>query len=290
MAPRYHRPALRPRRPGAPIARAPRQAPAGVAPSRDIRALTELIGTAAGPGPDAAAACGGPIQQWCDGVALVRGRTGSFADYWHRHNDRALTGTGPLWAVLGDSTAQGLGADHPQDGYVGQVHAEVVRRTGTPWRVVNLSSSGATTQDVIRGQLLRLACLPAVPDLVTCGVGTNDLLRVPLPRLRALFRALIDALPDNAVVLDLPLPENRWRVGRLAAPYVARVNSAIYAAARARPLPVAYVSGHFTPPWAGKFSADDFHPNGVGYRDWCRAVLQAIPDMPLPAMGPIGNH
>ena len=30
---------------------------------------------------------------------------------------------GPLWVVLGDSTAQGLGAPTPDGGYVGQVLA-----------------------------------------------------------------------------------------------------------------------------------------------------------------------
>ena len=206
-----------------------------------------------------------------------------FAAYWRRRNGWALAGSGPLWVALGDSAAQGLGARHPEDGYVGQGRVHLVHRTGHPWRVLNLSRSGATIPDVLAEQLPLLADLPASPALVTCGVGTNDLLRSSLPRVRAAFRALIDALPGNAVMLDIPLPRGRWGLGRLAVPYVARANSAIHAAARARRLPVAYVSDHFTPPWTGKFGADDFHPSGEGYRDWCRAVLQAVPGLLLPA-------
>jgi acyl-CoA thioesterase-1 len=219
----------------------------------------------------------GRFGQWCDGIAVVRAHRAEFAEYWQRHNQRAVAGTGPLWVALGDSAAQGLGAQRPQCGYVGQAHTELVRQTGQSWRVLNLSSSGATIQDLLRDQLPHLAALRTAPDLITCGVGYNDVLRLPLPRVRAMLRALIDALPDSTVVLDLPLPEAIWRIGRFAAPYVARVNSTIHAAARERRLPVAYVSSHFTPPWTGKFGPDQFHPSDTGYRDWSRAVLQAIP-------------
>jgi acyl-CoA thioesterase-1 len=230
---------------------------------------------------------GGHFRQWCDGVAQVRAHRAAFAEYWYHHNERALAADGPLWVALGDSAAQGLGATHPRHGYVGQAQAYLTRRSGRPWRVLNLSRSGATIPDLLHEQLPRLAALPITPDLVTCGVGTNDLFRVPLPKVRALFRTLIDAMPDNSVILDIPLPKGRWGIGRIAAPYVARANTTIYAAARARRLPVAYVSSHFTPPWAGKFGPDDFHPNADGYRHWCRAVLQVLPpsllDRPAPA-------
>jgi acyl-CoA thioesterase-1 len=226
------------------------------------------------------------LQQWRDGIATVRADRAPFAEYWQLRNEWALAGTGPLWVALGDSAAQGLGAAHPQEGYVGQAHAHLVHRTGQPWRVLNLSCSGATIPDVLQEQLPRLATLPRAPALVTCGVGVNDLFRTPLPKVRAQLRTLIEALPGNAVMLDIPLPRGRWRIGRLAVPVVARANSAIYAAARTRRLPVAHVSRHFTAPWSGKFGPDDFHPNDVGYRDWCRALVQAVSGLLWPALRP----
>jgi lysophospholipase L1-like esterase len=57
---------------------------------------------------------------------------------------------------------------------------------------------------------------------------------------------------------------------------VTRINRAIHAAAAARGLPVAEVSAHFLPPWTGKFAPDCFHPSQDGYRDWSRALLEAI--------------
>ena len=115
----------------------------------------------------------GPFGRWADGVTAMREDCMAFAPHWRAHNDRVLDAEGPLWVVLGDSTAQGLGAPSPDGGYVGQVLAELRQRTGLPWRVLNLSVSGSLTRDVLHGQLPQL---PAEPALVTCGIGINDIL------------------------------------------------------------------------------------------------------------------
>ncbi|HZB51563.1 MAG TPA: SGNH/GDSL hydrolase family protein, partial [Mycobacteriales bacterium] len=265
---------------------AARALPAGRTPVELLVTAAELL--AALPGGSLLPGGSPPdrFRRWCEGVTVVAGDRERFAEHWERHNERALRRAGPLWVALGDSAAQGLGAWHPDGGYVSQACAELRRRTGEPWRVVNWSRSGATTADLLVDQLPRLAELPRPPDLVTCGTGANDLLRYPLPRVRALFRSLLAEVPDTAVILDVPLPHGRWGVGPLAAPYVARLNTTIHAAAAARGLPVAYVSQHFTRPWAGKFGPDDFHPNQDGYRLWSDAVLAAVP----PARGVPDSH
>jgi len=216
----------------------------------------------------------GPFGRWADGVTAMREDCAAFARHWQAHNDRVLGLDGPLWVVLGDSTAQGLGAPSPDGGYVGQVLNGLRERTGLPWRVFNLSVSGALTRDVIGGQLLRT---PAGADLVTCGIGVNDILYTSPARLFADLRALIAAVPEQTVLLDLPLPAGCWGfLGRASVPYVARINRAIHQAAAARGLPVAEVSAHFGPPWAGKFASDCFHPSRYGHRDWARAVLATL--------------
>ena len=224
----------------------------------------------------------GPFGRWADGVAAMREDCAAFARHWQEHNDRVLAmdpGYGPLWVVLGDSTAQGLGAPSPDGGYVGQVLAELRQRTGQPWRVVNLSVSGALTRDVIGAQLPRL---PAHADLVTCGIGVNDILYTSPGKLFADLRALIAAVPDQTVVLDLPLPTGYGGLlGRVGVPYVNRINRTIHRAASARGLPVAEVSAHFLPPWAGKLASDCFHPSQDGYRDWSRALLAAVARDPV---------
>ena len=90
--------------------------------------------------------------------------------------------------VLGDSTAQGLGASSPLHGYVGQVLMHL-RRTGSPWRVLNLSRSGAQTRHVLDDQLPPVYGL--TPALVTCGIGNNDILGTPPKRFRDHLRQVI---------------------------------------------------------------------------------------------------
>jgi acyl-CoA thioesterase-1 len=157
--------------------------------------------------------------------------------------------------------------------------------------VVNLSVSGALTRDVLNDQLPRL---PVAPDLVTCGIGANDVLYTAPTKLLRDLRALVGALPDHTVVLDLPLPTGLWGIlGRISVPYVARINRTIHQAARARGLPVAEVSAHFLPPWHGKFACDYFHPSQEGYRDWTRALLAAVPPAAAadhPGRGPVRSR
>lgn len=216
----------------------------------------------------------GPFGRWADGVSAMREDCAVFARHWQDNNDQVLALDGPLWVALGDSTAQGLGASRPDGGYVGQVLADLRQRTGLPWRVLNLSVSGSLTRDVLGAQL---PLMPAGANLVTCGIGVNDILYTSPAKLFADLRALIAAVPDHTVLLDLPLPAGCWGVlGRASVPYVARINRTIHQAAAARGLRVAEVSAHFLPPWAGKFASDCFHPSQDGYRDWARALLPAV--------------
>jgi acyl-CoA thioesterase I len=223
----------------------------------------------------------GRFGRWTDGVTAMREDCVSFASYWRAHNDRVLhdiemgIDNGPLWVALGDSTAQGLGAPDPRGGYVGQALQQLRRRTGKHWRVLNLSVSGALIRDVLGEQIPRL---PREPDLVTCGVGANDILYSAPGKLFSDLRAVLAAVPEQTVMLDLPLPTGYgWLVGRMSVPYITRINRVIHEVAKDRGLPVAEVSAQFTPPWTGKFSVDSFHPSQDGYRDWTRALLATLP-------------
>ncbi len=223
----------------------------------------------------------GKFGRWTDGVETLRHDRVTFAAYWHARNERVLRDRatdpdpGPLWVALGDSTAQGLGASSPDGGYVGQTLQQLRRASGQHWQVLNLSVSGALIRDVLARQVPLLADLK--PDLVTCGAGVNDILYSAPGRLFADLRALLAAVPDGTVLLDLPLPAgNWWIVGHMSVPYITRINRVIREVAEYRALPVAEISAHFTAPWAGKFGCDNFHPSQDGYRDWTRALLAAV--------------
>lgn len=189
-----------------------------------------------------------------------------FAEGWRRSNEAPADPAAPLWVVLGDSTAQGIGATSLGTGYVGQVQAWLSERDGTPWRVLNISRSGAVAADVLSEQLPRLADLPP-PALLSCAIGANDLLRRSARLLDDLV-AIASQLPAGALLANLPrgLHERRARV----------VNGHLVEVTAAHGLRLVDLWSTTGPPWRGKFAADQFHPNDVGYRHWAAAFVAAL--------------
>lgn len=208
------------------------------------------------------------------GVRNVHAQVATYAEAWEEANALTLTGSGPLWVVLGDSTAQGIGAPGYEQGYVGQLRQVLEQRSGQRWRVLNLSRSGARVADVVAAQLPRLEALEVQdvqPELVTCAIGANDLMaRTPPGRFDVDLRAILARLPEGAVVATVP---QGLRPARAV-----EINDLIRAEAPAAGLRVADVWAHTGPPWRGKFAADGFHPGALGYADWARAFVEALAD------------
>lgn len=209
------------------------------------------------------------------GIRHVHSQVALYSTAWDESNAALIEGLGsasssdPLWVVLGDSTAQGIGAHGHEHGYVGQVRGALVEQTGRPWRVLNLSKSGAKTEHVIDVQLPRLESLEVVPDLVSCAIGANDLVRrTPPPALIAGLEEVMKRLPRGSVVATLPQG--------LRPSVAVAVNEEIRTRASAAGLKVADVWAHTTGPWTGRLAADGFHPNAHGYQAWATAFLEAI--------------
>ena len=184
---------------------------------------------------------------------------------WDAANEQALLATGPLWVVLGDSAAQGVGASSHDRGWVGQVRERLAAADPRPWRVLNLSRSGARTRDVVDAQWPRAAGLDH--DLVTAVVGGNDALRTPAERWLQDAEDLCGLLPAGAVVATVARGVFERKT--------ARVNARIRAVAAERGLRVADLWAHTGPPYRGLY-ADGFHPNDAGYRQWADAVCEAL--------------
>ncbi|MGI9023457.1 MAG: SGNH/GDSL hydrolase family protein [Acidimicrobiales bacterium] len=206
------------------------------------------------------------------GVRQVHAQVAPFARAWDEANDAARAGEGPLWVVLGDSTAQGIGATSYDQGYVGQLRAALDGHSSVPWRVLNLSRSGAKATDVVATQLRLLEALADPPELVTCAIGANDMFPTPLPALLSSMREILRRLPKGAVIATVP---QGLRPARAMA-----INDVIRAEAPAAGLAVADVWAHTAPPWHGKLAADGFHPGVAGYADWAAAFAEALPDDP----------
>jgi lysophospholipase L1-like esterase len=203
------------------------------------------------------------------GLRRVHAQVAVYAKAWDEANELALAASGPLWVVLGDSTAQGIGAPGPDEGYVGQVHRMLEATSGEAWRVLNLSKSGGRVADVLATQVPRLEALAVAPDLVTCAIGSNDIIRrTPLPQVERDLREIIGRLPPGSVVATLPAGLWRERVDA--------IDAVIRSAAAERGLRVADVGARTGPPWEGKYAEDRFHPGALGYADWAAAFAETL--------------
>lgn len=208
------------------------------------------------------------------GLRRVHAQVPVYAKAWDEANALALAASGPLWVALGDSTAQGIGAPSPDQGYVGLVHRVLEERTGQAWRVLNLSKSGGRMADVLAGQLPRLEALEQTPALVTCAVGANDIVRrTPLAQAEREMREIMARLPAGSVIGNLPQGLGPTRIRPL--------NHLIESEAAGAGLRVADVYAHTGPPWEGKFAEDRFHPGALGYAHWAAAFTEALDLDPL---------
>jgi lysophospholipase L1-like esterase len=197
------------------------------------------------------------------GVREVQTQVEPYARAWERHNREAVAADGPLWVVLGDSMAQGVGASAYDRGWVGQLAA-----TMPAHRLVNLSVSGGRVSDLLERQLPAMEALGVAPDLVTVVIGSNDLIsrrwRVGLAER---FTQLLERLPHGAVVATQP-------GGR---PGSAELNRLLDRAAAAGDIVLAEFRTPRMRSWRGKLSADHFHPNDLGYAGMADIVRDALP-------------
>jgi lysophospholipase L1-like esterase len=191
-----------------------------------------------------------------------------------------------LYVALGDSTVEGVGASGEATTYVGRLAARL-REIYPAARSVNLGVAGATSADVLNGQLERALALR--PDLVTLSVGPNDVTRrVPVERYEAHMRAILERLTreTRAVVVVNLLPDlaltPRFR-GQPEEPAVARAtlafNEALRRAARAYPVEVVdlYEPSRQEVPLRPELIADDgYHPSDAGYARWAELMWQGL--------------
>ncbi|GII92661.1 SGNH/GDSL hydrolase family protein [Sinosporangium siamense] len=189
---------------------------------------------------------------------------------------------GPLrLAVLGESTAAGVGVANHDEGLAGHLSRSLARRTGraVEWQVA--ARSGANAKVTIRDLLPLLK--PA--DLVVIVLGVNELLDMtPLRSLEVDLIHLIDNAPaDRVVVTGMPpvarfpaLPQPLRATMGLRARAIDRVlaSAARKSGAHYAPtsLPAAF-SPHNGPTF---FAPDGFHPSARGYAAWAEDLASAL--------------
>ncbi len=199
-----------------------------------------------------------------------------YTQWWDEQNQEAAVADGPLLVAIGDSTAIGIGADSPERSYVGLLQRDLSERDGEPWRVINLAISGARLDDALERQLPALASLS--PDLVTCCIGSNDLVwGRETTGLRDRLRKVVAQLPPQSVVGSLGGSSAR---GQLA-------NRALRNATSEREIPLVATWSEFGSHPGKRMAADRFHPNDLGYelmaRPFGRELGLTYPDAPTTA-------
>jgi lysophospholipase L1-like esterase len=202
------------------------------------------------------------------GIREVMDTVEPFASAWDRHNHAELDRSGPLWVALGDSSAQAIGASSWDAGYVSLLTQRLRDVTGEAWRVINLSMSGGRFSDVTERQLPMMERLGVTPDLITCVVGSNDVIwRLRTPAVLADARTYARALPDEAVISLVGYTRNA-RQRRTA------VNRILTEEADSGRLHTCQVWKWPAP--EGSLAADNFHPSDLGYSYMAELLWQAI--------------
>ncbi|MGH1492506.1 MAG: SGNH/GDSL hydrolase family protein [Acidimicrobiales bacterium] len=216
------------------------------------------------------------------GIREVSSQIEPYTKWWSDQNQSALQQTDrPLLAVIGDSTAVGIGASAPDRGYVGLVRDALdLRDAGQAdgWRVINLAQSGARSADGLDRQLPiidDLQASPSAPSVVICSIGTNDVVwSKDTTSLRERLKELIARLPDCALVALVAGESPRARLA----------NRTIRNAAGERGLPVVNPWGEPGPPPQQRLAADRFHPSDLGHLLMARPFTRQL-NAPEPTAG-----
>lgn len=170
-----------------------------------------------------------------------------------------------------------MGASRVDHGYVPLLAVRLGEAVGRQVVVTNLSAPGASVRDVVREQLPLLAELARPADILTVGIGGNDVLQAHGNAI-SFEKHLADvlaALPAGSFVSDVPWFATPPRTGRavelaeIARCLIERHGHhlvGLHEAMRAKgPLHL------YT-----RLAVDLVHPNDAGYREWADAFWDAI--------------
>jgi lysophospholipase L1-like esterase len=187
--------------------------------------------------------------------------------------DRAI-----LYVALGDSTVEGVGASGAALNYVSRLHARL-RSVYPRARASNLGVAGATSADVVAGQLPR--AVEARPDLVTLSVGPNDLTgRVPLARYERHMETILATLAreTTAVVVVSLLPDLAV-TPRFARSPERQFNDVLRRLVRAHGAELVDLhaaSRREVPGRPDLVASDGYHPSDAGYARWADLMWEGI--------------
>ena len=192
--------------------------------------------------------------------------------------------SGPIvYVALGDSTGSGFGAR--SGGYVARLFTRLLEHRPSS-ELENLCVSGSTTEDVLRGQLQ-----PGVdksPDLVTLGIGINDIGHgFSIDQFAKNYDQILSTLKENTeaeiVVTNIPDISSAPRIpAAMRAQYqrqIEQFNQRLEEIARRHEVTifdVFTITRRELPSHPEYFSSDGFHPSDAGYEMWAEHMWPAL--------------
>jgi lysophospholipase L1-like esterase len=191
---------------------------------------------------------------------------------------------GPIvYVALGDSTGAGIGARN--GGYVARLHKRLLdQRPGS--ELLNLCISGATTEDVLRRQLQR--SVAKSPDLVTLGIGINDIGHgFTIEQFAKNYDEILTTLKQQTkaaiVVTNIPDVSSAPRIpGSMRNEYqrqIEQFNKRLEEIARRHEVTifdVFTITRRELPSHPEYFSSDGFHPSDEGYELWAEEMWPTL--------------
>ena len=207
------------------------------------------------------------IGRFSDGVAEVDAQVEHYHQQWDAANELARRQEGPLWVALGDSSSQGVGASTWENGWTHQVLDRLRSATGESWRLINLSISGGRFLDVADRQVPVLNTMLDKPQLVTCVIGSNDLMwRRGVGGITSDANRTVDRVPEGALVSKLNGPGPRPKL----------LNEIFDRGASTKNHQLFNIWNW--PSGRGALASDRVHPSDVGYQHMTELAWSAVGD------------
>lgn len=209
-------------------------------------------------------------------LLMLKHSVGTYKKYWEQQAALPAADNALLYVALGDSTAQGIGASKPQNGYVGLAAKALGASNNRPVHIVNLSVSGATISDAIRDQLPKFQQMSLPSDsVITIEIGANDMANFYETTFRTQIDQLFSQLPPGTVAADMPY----FGSGRAKSREPSAVTASEIIAETVKRYHLRLAPLHATTKandsWS-VYGADFFHPSDKGYQNWYRAFAQAL--------------
>lgn len=197
----------------------------------------------------------------------------------------SVTGTPLSLAVLGDSSAAGLGVESPSETPPALLASGVAHASGRPVSVTTFAAIGAMSRD-LAAQVDR--ALAVQPELAVVMIGANDVthkVRVPdavrdlaaaVTRLRRHgCHVVVVTCPDLGTIEPIA-PPLRW-VARRWSRQLAAVQTIAVVEAGGRTVSLGDLLGpEFAARPSEMFSPDRFHPSASGYASAAGAILPSL--------------